>query len=274
MARCLLGLREEQGMARAFSSLIVFACSAVVLSGCATQRETHAPDVVKGSSESDMAAGFLIKNMRVEDQVRAYVVYVPPAYTPDKAWPLVVFLHGIGERGDDGLFQTEVGIGRAIRRHPERFPCLVLMPQCPKTCLWHRAMNGVEIAMAQTREEYAIDPARIYLTGLSMGGFATWQYGATRLDTFAALMPICGGGHIEDAQKLATVPIWAFHGADDSTVSPKKSREMVQAIKQAGGDIQYTEYPDTGHNSWDKAYDDPAAIAWLLKQRKAQASGE
>jgi len=141
--------------------------------------------------------------------------------------------------------------------------------------------------MAAIRSAYNVDSARIYLTGLSMGGYATWLWGAINTDTFAALMPICGGGDPADIQKrlkagggnpygsmasrlraLATVPIWAFHGADDSVVPAELSRNMVEAIQARGGNIQYTEYEGVDHNSWDKAYQESEGIPWLLQQRK------
>ena len=236
--------------------------AAAIFGGCATHRMDQRPVC------STTATGFLIKTMAVENRQRPYVVYVPREYDPGRQWPLIVFLHGIGERGDDGLLQTEVGIGRAIRRHARRFACLVLMPQCPEDRMWGDATTDIETAMAQTRDEYNIDPSRIYLTGLSMGGFGTWLYGAAHVETFAALMPICGGGNPDDAEKLATIPIWAFHGADDPRVDARRSRQMVDAVKKAKGTIRYTEYPGVEHNSWDQAYDDPKAIRWLLKQRK------
>ncbi len=212
--------------------------------------------------------GFINKTMSVGAKTRRYVVYVPHEYDATKAWPLIVFLHGAGERGDDGLMPTEVGLGSAIRRHVERFPCVVVMPQCPDGMYWDKAFRDIDEAIARTEIEYAIDPARVYLTGISMGGYATWIYGAAQADRFAALLPICGGGKIEDAPALATLPIWAFHGDKDETVLPEESRKMVHAVKKAGGKAWYTEYHDIGHNSWDKAYNDPKAIKWLLKQRK------
>jgi len=243
--------------------LVTLICVVAMLNGCATHR-TKGTEM---SNESN-AAGFITKTMSVKGEQRVYAVYVPREYSPQKQWPLIIALHGIGERGDDGLLQTEVGIGRAIRRHVDRFPCIVVMPQCPSKDLWPGAFDDITTAIADTRAAYAIDPARIYLTGLSMGGFGTWMYGADHLDMFAALMPICGGGRVEDATKLAGIPIWAFHGGDDKTVPPKKSQEMVEAIKKAGGNIQYTEFPGVSHNSWDAAYEDPETMKWLLEQRK------
>jgi predicted peptidase len=222
----------------------------------------------KIAEEYGIPTGFINKTMEARGEERAYVVYVPRNYDPRKAWPLIVFLHGAGERGDDGLVQTEVGIGSAIRRNAERFPAIVVMPQCPEGVWWDKAVEDIERAYALTLEEYTIDPDRIYLTGLSMGGFATWQYGPQHIERWAAMLPICGGGTVEDAATLAKVPIWAFHGADDTTVKPEQSRRMVEAIKAAGGDIRYTEFEDTGHNSWDSAYRDKKVIQWLLKQQK------
>ncbi|MBN2312106.1 MAG: dienelactone hydrolase family protein [Candidatus Hydrogenedentes bacterium] len=223
--------------------------------------------------------GFIDKVMTVDGQERAYVVFVPRGYDGRKSWPLIVFLHGAGERGSDGYKQSEVGLGRAVRMAPDRFPCLVLMPQCPEEGWWCKDGSGwadefqpgtahIDRALADTLAEYNVDPARVYLTGLSMGGFGTWIYGAQHADTFAALMPICGGGNTADGATLAKLPIWVFHGANDSVVPVERSREMVEAVKAAGGDVQYSELPNTDHNSWDQAYGNGDAIAWLLSQHR------
>jgi predicted peptidase len=232
--------------------------------------------------------GFLNKKLDAQHGGRRYVLYVPENYTPEQAWPLIVFLHGAGERGDDGLVQSEVGLGPAIRQHPERFPALVLMPQCPRERVWDgEILKGVEQAMAETQRDYAIDTQRIYLTGLSMGGYGTWIWGPVKDDTFAALMPICGGGDIskikslgkefigtefgtleERVPRLAQMPTYAFHGADDDVVPPERSREMVQLVEAAGGHVHYVEFEDTAHNSWDKAYATVEALEWLFEQRK------
>jgi predicted peptidase len=208
----------------------------------------------------------------VDDDLRGAMIYVPPNYDPAQAWPLVVFLHGAGERGRDGVKQTKVGLPPVIQKYPERFPCLVLMPQCAAGDLWssETAKAHIDDAIAQTLAAYNVDESRISLTGLSLGGFGSFAYGAENANMFCAIMPVCGGGDSNDKSavaKLATIPIRVFHGADDRVVPAKRSREMVAAIRGAGGDIQYTEYPDTSHNSWDQAYGDPEAIAWLLAQR-------
>ncbi len=236
--------------------------SAAAGTACAAKRNS---DSMKLDS---IPTGFLNKTMMVDGKPRHYVLYVPRDYVPSQKWPLIVFLHGMGERGSDGLAQSEVGIGRAIRLHPDRFPCLVVMPQCPDKKTWATAPKDIETCMRDTQKNYSVDDDRVYLTGLSMGGYGAWIYGAQNIKTFAAIMPVCGGGRVQDAETLARVPIWAFHGADDSTVNPEKSKEMVEAVKKAGGDVQYTEYAGVGHNSWDKAYDEARAIKWLLSHRR------
>ncbi|MBI4559149.1 MAG: prolyl oligopeptidase family serine peptidase [Candidatus Hydrogenedentes bacterium] len=232
--------------------------------GCATTKSISG----QAAESQGIVTGFLNKTMVADGKERAYAVYVPRNYDRAQGWPLIVFLHGIGERGNDGLLPTDVGIGHAIRKHPERFPCVVVFPQCPGLGFWDRAVSHIEKALEQTRAEYNIDPNRIYLTGISLGGYATWMLGAKRTDVYAALMPICGGGKEEDATALAALPIWAFHGAEDDVVKPAESRKMVEAVKKAGGQIKYTEIPKAKHNSWDDAYGDAKTIQWLLKQKK------
>jgi predicted peptidase len=232
------------------------------------------------------ATGFLDKTVMVNDKPVRYALYVPDNYDPAKKWPLIVFLHGSGERGDDNMLQTDVGIGHAIRLHRDWFPALVLMPQCPDDKFWDTAIPAIEAAMAQTQTAYSVDDNAITLTGLSLGGYATWIWGATKTETFAALLPICGGGDMADlagfnlvdnkafgtlderVKKLATIPIWAFHGTDDDVVPPARSRDMVERVDKAGGKVRYKEFKETGHNSWDQTYDYKRAMSWLLKQRK------
>jgi predicted peptidase len=238
--------------------MVCAAMAVVVLFGCATL----------GGKATPVQTGLLTKSMSVTGQLRNYALYVPPIYSPNRKWPLIVFLHGIGERGDDGLLQTTVGIYPAVQRDPDRFPCLILMPQCPVDRMWTAAMEHIDAAIEQTLSEYRVDSARIYLTGLSMGGFGAWEYGARNNTKFAALLPICGGGRESNASRLTKLPIWAFHGAADPVVKPDASRRMVEAVKAARGTVSYTEFPGVGHNSWDKAFGDPEVIRWLLEQRK------
>ena len=232
------------------------------------------------------ATGFLNEAVTVDGTEHRYVLYVPRDYAADRAWPLVVFLHGAGERGADGLKQSDVGIGRAIRLNPERFPCLVLMPQCPEEHFWDSMIPAIEAMMEKAKAAYTVDVKRVTLTGLSMGGYGAWIWGPVKKDVFAAFMPICGGGSFADIRRfcpkagedvfpsmeergklLADRPVWAFHGKDDDVVPPFRTRQMVRAVEKAGGKPRLTEYPGTGHNSWDQAYGDPEAVAWLLAQK-------
>lgn len=242
--------------------------------GCAANGGTRV-----NLSDAGTATGFINMTTASDGREQPCVLYVPRNYDPSEPWPLVVFLHGMGERGSDGLRQTAVGIGPAIQRRPNSFPCLVLMPQCPSDSIWATsdarwarnakdASGHVDDAIAQVLERYTVDRDRISLTGLSMGGYGTFMYGARHIDTFSALMPICGGGDVKDAAVLARAPLWVFHGGDDPVVSPKKSKEMVEAVRAAGGNVQYTEYPGVHHNSWEKAYADRKAIRWLLEQKR------
>lgn len=204
----------------------------------------------------------------VAGQARRWSAYTPDDYGAHAHWPMLLFLHGIGERGDDGLAPTQVGIGPALQSWPERFPCLVVFPQCPVDRRWAAALDHIDAVLEAALRTFEVDEQRIALTGVSMGGFGAWLYGAAHADRFCAVMPICGGGQAGDARRLASVPIWAFHGAQDEVIDADESREMVEAVRQAGGTVRHTEYPDLGHNCWDRVYSDPEPISWLLAQTR------
>lgn len=233
--------------------------------------------------------GFLDRQAVVDGVTYRYQVYVPASWTPDRRWPVVLFLHGAGERGDDGLLQTEVGLPSAIRRAPERFAAIVVIPQCRKNGWWNQpAMQAQALsALERSMQEWNGDPKRVILTGLSMGGYGTWAIGSRLAGRFAALVPICGGvgkrplptgtavpfpGEGEPdpyaavARQIGKTPVWVFHGAKDPTVSVEESRKMVEALKAAGGDVRYTEYPEAGHDSWTAAYRDPELATWMLSK--------
>lgn len=224
------------------------------------------------------STGFINMSTRADGEERPAVLYVPADYDPARKYPLIVFLHGAGERGDDGLRQTEVGIGPAIRKNPDRFPCLVFIPQCPSGKWWGpvpgrssddssgpHITDGINTIM----RNFNVDGDRVSLTGLSMGGYGTFAYGTAEAGRFSALMPICGGGDVADAAILARRPMWVFHGEADSVVPMERSKEMVEAIREEGGSVKFTTYPEVGHNSWDKAYGKrEGAIEWLLGQKR------
>jgi len=233
--------------------------------------------------------GFLDRIVRIGAETYRYQVYVPSEWTKSRKWPVVLFLHGAGERGQDGLAQTQVGIATAIRQHPDRFPCVVVMPQCRSKIWWPEpAMEAMALkALEQSIREFKGDPQRTYLTGLSMGGYGSWSLGSKNPGKFAALAVICGGvrrpsrvpgsvsaaadsvadPYTEVARKIGKTPVWIFHGGADKTVPVTESRQMNEALKAAGGIVRYTEYEGIGHNSWDRAYAEPEFMTWLLAQR-------
>ncbi len=214
--------------------------------------------------------GFLLKTIKQDGQDVRYVVYIPADYDASKAWPAILFLHGSGETGSDGLRQVGVGLGAAILRAPDKWPFVVIIPQKPPQKRGWDAYDDLLMAMLDTtKKDYNVDSSRLYLTGLSMGGYGTWALGAKHPALFAALVPICGGGNPSDAAILKNIPIWAFHGEADNVVPTQKSRDMVDAIKAAGGaDVMLTTYPGVGHNSWDNAYGDPKLSEWLLQHKR------
>jgi predicted peptidase len=236
------------------------------------------PQAQPAEDRPAIASGFLFKSLKFEDRTYDYCVYVPPGYAPDRAWPVILFLHGSGEAGTDGFLQTDIGIGRAIRRDRSRIPAIVVMPQCrPKQRWLGRNLQMALRCVEETSKEYRLDPDRVYLTGLSLGGQGTWHLAAQLPDRFAAIVPICGFAELGPdttaeaaklAAKLTNVPIWCFHGDADTAVPVTKSREMVDAIRKAGGKAEYTEVKGGQHNVWDRAYEDPALWTWLFAQKR------
>ena len=193
-----------------------------------------------------------------------YQLFLPKAYrTGGKKWPLILFLHGSGERGTNLDLVKVHGPPKIVDKKPD-FPFIVVSPQCPKGQWWD---NKILIALLDdVATKYAVDTDRIYLTGLSMGGYGTWSLAAAHPERFAAIVPICGGGDPKTAAKLKNLPIWVFHGEKDRSVPIARSREMVSAIHKTGGNVKFTAYPKLGHNCWAVSYDNPALYTWLLKQ--------
>jgi predicted peptidase len=215
--------------------------------------------------------GFLNKVYKSKDGDVKYVVFVPEEYKGDKAFPVILFLHGAGERGSDGLKQASVGLGKAIRNKlklNEAFPFIAVFPQCVKnwTAGAPDAKNGLAI-LDEVEKTYKTDKSQVYLTGLSLGGYGTWSIAAAYPDRWAAIVPVCGGGSPKTAEKIKDIPCWCFHGDADTAVPVQRSRDMIDALKKAGAAPHYTEYPGVGHNSWDNAYGTPELYAWLLKQK-------
>jgi len=242
--------------------------------------------------------GFLDREVSLGSVAYRYQVYVPVDYTRGKLHPVILFLHGVGEAGEDGLFQTQVGLGPAIRQTRERFPFLVVFPQARSNQFWVGEMADLALkALDRIVKEFNGNPQRLYLTGISLGGHGTWCVAARAPGKFAAIVPICGFVNVKRldlpaerkafvlkdipfanspdpymavASQISKVPTWIFHGGVDTVVPPDESRRMFQTLKASGFDVRYTEYEGVGHNSWDKAYAEPDLVPWLLSHRRSR----
>jgi predicted peptidase len=235
--------------------------------------------------------GFLDRTVTANGQSYPYQIYVPADYSTKANWPVILFLHGAGERGADGLLQTTVGLAAAIRQNPKRFPALVVFPQAPRDSQWVGApAEAAFAALRQTIADFKVDRERVYLTGLSMGGHGTWYLAYRHPEVFAAVAPICGwvpdspafrgsvpvvpadsGAPLPAlARRLAKTPVWIFHGEMDTAVPVSGSREPAAALKAASADVRYTEYLGLGHNSWDATYASDEFLRWLFAQRRAK----
>jgi predicted peptidase len=243
----------------------------------------------------DAKTAFLGRTVRVGDVDYAYKVYLPPSFDRARTWPVILYLHGAGERGTDGVQQTEVGLGRVLRASPERFPAVIVFPQAPPGEVWlgdpARVATG---ALDQAMAEFHGDPDRVYLAGLSMGGYGTWVLAFEKPERYAALVSVAGGivppygrrsrlrqlpstleaddPYAGTAARVKGIPAWVFHGAEDPTVPVTESRQIVAAMKQAGASVRYTEYEGVGHNSWDRAFAEPELVKWLFAQRRRGAA--
>jgi predicted peptidase len=194
-----------------------------------------------------------------------YLLFLPQSYEGSKQrWPLMLFLHGAGESGTNLAKVKTHGPPKVVESKPD-FPFILVSPQSPGRGWNSDTLNAL---LNDIIRKYRVDKHRIYLTGLSMGGFGTWSLAAEHPERFAAIVPICGGGNPADAKKLVGLPIWVFHGAKDPTVPVERSREMVEAIKAAGGNVKFTEYPEAKHDCWTETYDNPELYEWLLAQRR------
>jgi predicted peptidase len=217
-------------------------------------------------------------------------VFTPKGWSKKKKSPVVLFLHGAGERGDDNLAQTKVGIGPVILRQQDTLPFVIVLPQCPRNRWWTEPDMQAQAmkALEQTVKEFNGDRNRTYLTGLSMGGYGSWLLAANNPATFAAVAVVCGGvrpparlnvpgsdsgfaaaadPYAAVAAKVGKTPVWVFHGGSDPVVPVSESRKMVEAIKATGGTVRYNEYEGVGHNSWEKAYGEAEIFPWMLAQK-------
>lgn len=211
---------------------------------------------------------------RIEMQ---YLRFVPEEFgkDPEKRWPLILFLHGAGERGHDTAIVKRHGIPKVVESWPD-FPFIALSPQCGPGLSWESYVTVLPLMLDEASRALPVDGSRVYLTGISMGGYGVWRLAVEHPDRFAALAPICGygtpsKGFPKRACVLKDVPIWVFHGARDEVVPVEESRVLVDALKGCGGKVRFTVYPDAGHDSWTRTYGNPALYDWFLEHTRPGA---
>lgn len=282
------GRRSPRG---AFALLLSAALAA--LAGCQSAAHrpastAHAPPTT-AMTDPRAHGRFVSREVLLDNGVlHRYRVFVPARAAGGERPALILFLHGSGERGDDNRKQLEVGLAPVVRERIDTFPAIVVFPQMHGDDADERRFNRTALTILdRAQAEFGGDPARLYLTGLSMGGFASFDLALMQPDRFAAVVPICGGfkkpqvwdrQRIDDlgglwtldeaAQRMKGAPFWIFHGGRDDVVPPRRSREMAEALKRAGADVRYTEFPEADHNSWDPAYATEELWTWLFAQHR------
>ena len=226
------------------------------------------------NTDMQMAKVFAYK--KVSKAKIKYLLFLPKGYrdSSDKRWPLLLFLHGAGERGTNVWKVATHGPPKIAARDPN-FPFIVVSPQCPEGEIWSN--EQVLGLLDEVSKKLKVDSGRVYLSGLSMGGYGTWNLGLSHPERFAAIVPICGGGQLIDillaqgtkGQALRSLGVWAFHGGKDPVVPLEESKRMVDMLKKAGlQDVKLTVYPEAGHDSWTEAYNDPKLYEWLLSHER------
>lgn len=205
-----------------------------------------------------------------------YLLYLPPDYksASERKWPLMLFLHGAGERGSD-VQRVAIHGPLSLVKQGTNFPFIIVAPQCPSGQIWES--EPLLQLLDSTEKQYRVDPKRIYLTGLSMGGYGTWQLGLAHPSKFAAIAPICGGcnmievilGPRDKADAFKSLPIWAFHGAKDDVVPLSESERVVDGLRKGGvKEVKFTIYPEAKHDSWKEAYKTPGLYEWMLSKSR------
>lgn len=254
----------------------------------ASRLSTALSFVIAGTALFNARAEFVPQVYQgAEERSLNYRIHLPEKTEAGKKYPLILLLHGAGERGDDNQKQLKYGTANLLDYSiKNNQPAIIVVPQCPAGQQWvnvpwtgdshtmpEKPSDPMQLVMELLQKiikEQPVDPDRIYVTGMSMGGFGTWDILQRNPELFAAAVPICGGGDPAYANAIKNIPVWVFHGDIDPTVQTKRSREMVHALKQAGGHPRYTEYPNTKHNSWTPTYANTDVLKWLFDQKKAR----
>jgi predicted peptidase len=205
-----------------------------------------------------------------------YQVFVPSKLADSRNAPVIVFLHGIGQRGSGGIVATDGPAGKIVRHYLEKVGAIIVLPQCRAGMYWSTPeMDQMVIKeVDDVKANFKVDTRRIYLTGVSMGGYGVWHLASQHPGRFAALVSVCGGSSLQTGDRFAPIakmigrtPVWIFHGEDDKVVPVTESRQMVAALRSFHGDVHYNEYPGVGHNVWMKVIEEKQLVPWLLKQR-------
>ena len=263
---------------RITAACLALACAAWHADAHAIASKSH-----PAKPEPPQDSGFLNRRIVLEGITYRFQVYLPEEWRRDdgKQWPIILFLHGRGERGSEGMWQTQIGIAEAVRNHPDRWPFVIVMPQCPQTAHWTDPvmLNLAMDSLDQESAEFHGDPSRTYLTGLSMGGYGAWELARLHPHRWAAIVIAAGGVFwsyepdrwqeasvlpAEYARAVGHTPVWLFHGGLDNVVVPRQSELMYDAFKAAGGDIRLWIYQGLKHDCWTRAYDEPELPRWLL----------
>jgi predicted peptidase len=230
-----------------------------------------------GTEARPGAAGLLARTVKVGDNSYGYQVFVPAKLRGQKNLPVVLFLHGIGQRGAGGFVPQGGAAAAVAKQYLEGVPAIVLLPQCDRNRFWHdgEMEQMVSAALDETAREFGADTKRVYLAGVSMGGYGAWHFASRHSGRFAAVVAICGGSPLRAGDRFTPVaravgrtPVWVFHGAEDRVVPVSESRRMVEALRSVEGSrVRYSEYADVGHNVWMNALAEPGLLPWLFEQR-------
>jgi poly(3-hydroxybutyrate) depolymerase len=268
---------------RSLAACLTLSCTLGPGAAFGAAAKEHAP---KPAPEPQQDTGFLNRKIELHGVTYKFQVYLPEDWRRDdkKLWPIILFLHGRGERGSEGMWQTQIGLPEAVRNHPDRWPFVIVMPQCPQNAHWtDPAMLDLAMsALDQESAEFHGDPARTYLTGLSLGGYGAWELARLHPHRWAAIAIASSGVFwsyeperwqeasvlpAEYASAVGRTPIWLFHGSLDPVVVPRQSELLFDAVKADGGNIRLWIYQGLKHDSWSRAYDEPELPHWFLSHR-------